>query len=160
MRRVVLILALLTLPASVSAQRPPDRAMMRNRAMLERQIMQRFAGQIGNEIGLTAARQSRMEQWLVESNQRRRDFARETMELRRRLAEAVRSPDTSDAEFERILGELQDVRRRELEQLQAEEATLAESLSPRERAQVILGLARLQDRIRELIAERRIPQPR
>jgi len=158
-RRLVLVLALLALPASASAQ-PPDRAMMRNRAMLERQIMQRFAGQIGNEIGLNAARQSSMEHWLVESNRRRREFARETMELRRHLAEAVRSPDTPDTEFERILGALQDVRRRELEQLQTEEDSLAETLSPRERAQVILGLARLQDRIRELIAERRIPQPR
>lgn len=159
MKRLVLALALLALPALASAQ-PPNRGMMRDRAMLERQIMQRFAGQLGTEIGLTATRQSEMERWLVDSNQHRRDFARETMELRRRLADAVRSPDTPDAEFERILRDLQEVRRRELEQMQADEAALAKSLTPRERAQVILGVARLQDRIRDLIAQRRVPMPR
>lgn len=159
MKRLVLTLFLLAVPATAAAQMG-NRGQVRERALLERQIMQRYAGQIGTEIGLAPTGQARMERWLVQSNQSRRDFARETMEIRRRLADAVHSPTTTDEEFEKVLSDLQEVRRRELEQLQADEEALRDSLSPRQRAQVVLGLARLQDRIRDLISQRRLPEPR
>jgi hypothetical protein len=66
----------------------------------------------------------------------------------------VRKPETTDAEFERLLDRLADVRRRQLEQLQQDEQELRSTLTPRQRAQLFLGLARLQERMREIMAER------
>lgn len=160
MRTMVSILLgmLLALPAAAAAQ-PPDRMPVRSRLQLERQVMERFASQVGDELGLSRADRGRVQDWLIQTNVRRREMARETMVLRRRLADAVRQPGTTDAEFERLLDDLRDVRRRELEALQADERELATWLTPRQRAHLLVGLGRFQERIRDLIAERG-PGPR
>lgn len=158
-RTILLVLALLASPAVLHAQRPQGRMPQRDRVMLERQIMQRFARQVGEELDLSADQRTRVEQWLLDSNRRRRELAQETMGLRRELAEAVRSPATADAEFERLLDRLRDVRRRELEQLQQDERELSQWLSPRQRAHLFVGLGRFQERIRSIISERG-PAPR
>ncbi|HEX6309125.1 MAG TPA: hypothetical protein VFZ69_13100 [Longimicrobiales bacterium] len=151
--------ATLALPAVMAAQ-PPGRGMQRDRLLLERQVMERFARQVGDEMNLSASDRTRVRDWLVQSNQRRREMARETMALRRRMAEAVQSPATTDAEFERLLDELRTIRRRELEQLQSDERELSQWLTPRQRAQLFIGLGRFQERIRAIMAERGPGPPR
>ncbi len=148
------LLAALAWPAVGVAQPPVRRPPQADRMMLERQIMQRFAREVGSELRLSEDRRSRLEQWLIQSNQRRRDLAREANGLRRQLAEAVRSTNTSDAEFERLLTQIREVRQRELDQLGRDEDELAQTLSPRQRAEFYLRLARLQERIRQMVAER------
>ncbi len=132
----------------------------RDRMQLERQVMERFARQVGDELNLSTTDRTRVQDWLIRTNQRRRELARETMALRRQLAVAVASPRTTDAEFEKLLDDLRGVRRRELEQLQADEQELSAWLSPRQRAQLFVGLGRFQERIRDLMAERRPGGPR
>jgi Spy/CpxP family protein refolding chaperone len=150
MRIILTILAMLALPLSLAAQRQP----VRNRMLLEQQVMQRFAHQVSDSLRLSGEGRAQLERWLVQTNTRRRELVRETVGLRRQLAEAVRKPETTDAEFERLLDRLADVRRRQLEQLQQDEQELRSTLTPRQRAQLFLGLARLQERMREIMAER------
>lgn len=154
----ILLGLLLALPAAAAAQ-PPDRMPVRTRLQLERQVMERFASQVGDELDLPQADRTRVRDWLIQTNMRRREIARENMVLRRRLADAVRQAGTTDGEFERLLDELRDVRRRELEALQSDERELATWLTPRQRAHLLVGLGRFQERIRDLIAERG-PGPR
>jgi Spy/CpxP family protein refolding chaperone len=156
MKALLAMLAILAVPLSLAAQ-PPVRQPQRNRMLLERQIMQRFAEQVGDSLELSADGRTQVEQWLVQSNARRRELARETAALRRELAEAVRAPETSDAQFEQLLDRLADVRRRQLEALRSDEQELSSILTPRQRAQLFLGLARLQERMRAIMAERAGP---
>lgn len=150
-------LAVLLFAGPLAAQ--TGRGMPRDRQQLERQVMERFAGQVGRELDLNAADQVRIRDWLLASNQRRRELARETVTLRREIAAAVRSPDTDNAEFERLLGRLHELRQREVEALRNDERELAEWLSPRQRAQLFVSIARFQERMRAIMA-RRGPGPR
>lgn len=138
----------------------PGRAAPRDRVQLERQVMERLARQVGRELGLAGEDQTRVRDWLMESNQRRRDLARETAALRREIADAVRRPDTGDAEFERLLGRLHDLRQREVEALRSEERELSEWLSPRQRAELFVRIARFQERLRAIMSRRGPASPR
>lgn len=155
MRALLAMLAVLLLPVSLAAQ--PPRQAPRDRMLLERQIMQRFANQVGDSLRLSGASRAQLERWLVQTNTRRRELGRETAQLRRELGDAVRRPETTDAEFERLLNRLADVRRRQIEQLQRDDQELRSTLTPRQRAQLVLGLARLQERMREIMAQRAGP---
>jgi len=155
MRAMLMILAILLLPVTLAAQ--PPRQPPRDRMLLERQIMQRFANQVGDSLRLSNEGRAQLERWLVQTNAGRRELARETAQVRRELADAVRNPQTTDAEFERLLDRLADVRRRQLEQLQRDDQELRSTLTPRQRAQLFLGLARLQERMREIMAQRAGP---
>ena len=132
----------------------PNRAPPRDRVQLERQVMERFARQVGRDLNLDAEDQDRLRDWLMASNQRRRELARETAALRRELADAVRSRDTGDVEFERLLARLQELRRGEIEALQEDERELAQWLSPRQRAQLYMDIARFQERLRAIMSRR------
>jgi Spy/CpxP family protein refolding chaperone len=142
------LLATLALPAAGWAQRPP---IQQQRRALERQILQRFVQQSADEMRLAPERRDQLERWLTESTRERRTLAEQATVVRRRLADAVQNPRTSDAEFERILGDLDQLRQREYELWKRDEAELARTLTPRQRAHFAIRLLRLQ----EMIDERR-----
>jgi len=153
MMRMLALLVLVLFPAMAAAQLP-SRQQPRNRLQLERQVMERIARQIGDSLQLSPDARTRVEEWLIETNARRRELARETANLRRQLAAGLRDETTGDAEFERLLGELRELRRRELERFQSDERELSQVLTPRQRAQLALRMARLQERMRELMMRR------
>jgi Spy/CpxP family protein refolding chaperone len=152
-RMLGIALALL-LAAPLGAMAQVRQRPQPDRAALERQIVQRVAEGASRELDLPAPARAELERLLLEGNARRREFAREALALRMELGAAARDPSTPDGEFERILGALRDLRRREYEQTVRDEDALAAILTPRQRAQVTLRLAMLQERIRDLMGAR------
>lgn len=150
------LVATLAVPAAGWAQRPNlQQRTMDRRGALERQILQRFVQQSAAEMRLAPERRDRLERWLTESTAERRDLAERVGGLRERLADAVRDAATTDAEFEAILKDLDQLREREYELWKQDQAELATTLTPRQRAHFAMRLLRLQ----EMIDERRDEQP-
>jgi uncharacterized membrane protein len=146
----------LLLPVGASAQVPPPLQQQRmntgrpdRRATLERQILQRFVDQSAAEMRLPRERRDRLERWLTESTAERRDLTTRAADLRKRLVDAVGDPATTDAEFERILRDLDALRQREYELWKRDQDELARTLTPRQRAHFAIRLLRLQEMIDE-----------
>jgi hypothetical protein len=142
------------LPAQAMAQvRPPNLQQQMNadrlnrRATLERQILERFVDQSAAEMRLPRARRDRLERWLTESTAERQDLTARAGLLRQRLVEAVADPRTTDAQFEGILDDLDYLRQREYELWKRDQQELAQTLTPRQRAQFAIRLLRLQEMI-------------
>jgi len=161
-RYAIALVVLLVLPLPVSAQRgrmagPPgmgQQAQLRNRIALERQIVRRFVEQSGREMGLSTAQRDRLETILREGNDRRRDLAQRGVELRRRLMLAIRSPDTPDTTFVNILDSIDRLREEENAQWRADQDSIRDMFSPRQRALFTAGWLRLQETIRDVISQR------
>jgi hypothetical protein len=158
----MLIVTLLTLVAAggVEAQgRPGMRGRMQNnaelrRAELQRRVLERFVERSSRELSFTAAERTAVQEILLRSNERRQDLAREAVELRRRLTEAMRNPQTGDETLAGMLDQLVELRDREHRMWREEQNELARTLPPRKRAQMTLRLLRLQDDIRAMINQR------
>jgi hypothetical protein len=161
-RYAIAVAVLLLLPLPVSAQRgrgagPPgmgQQAQMRQRIALERQIVRRFVEQSGREMGLDAEQRTRLETILREGNDRRRDLAERGVELRRRLMLAIRDPDTPDTTFTNILESIDRLREEENAQWRADQDSIRDMFSPRQRALFTAGWLRLQETIRDVISQR------
>lgn len=150
------LLLLVLLPAGVMAQRGRvgGGRQMQSRAQLESRVMQRFLEQSGREIGLDANEHARVQRWLQDSQARRRELNDEAAVIRQRLLDAVRDPNTSDAQFERVLNDVNQLREREHEMWKQDQQQLATLLPPRKRAQFVVRYLRLQDTIRDIIQQR------
>ena len=156
-----MIVALLTVVSagSVEAQGRGMRARMQNnadmrRATLQREVLERFVERSSRELSLTAAERTRVQEILLQSNERRQTLAQEAIELRRQLNQAMRDPQTSDAALTALLDQLVDLRDREHRMWRDEQDELSRTLPPRKRAQMTLRLLRLQDDIRAMINQR------
>lgn len=159
MRYALVLLLTLVLPVGLSAQRGrgagAGQAAMANRAALERQIVQRFVEQSSRAMGLKASDQGRFEQILRQGNERRRTLAERGIALRQQLMEAIRTPSTSDDDFRRILDDIDRLREEEHAQWRADQNAVAEVLTtPRQRAVFTARWLRLQEVIRDVIAQR------
>jgi Spy/CpxP family protein refolding chaperone len=143
------LLALASLvPVTVAAQQQPST----RRGQLERQVLSRFLDRAARELELDAAGRARLEGVLHASVEQRRAIAQEAARLRQDLNAALRDPATPDAEFERLLNELAELRAREIRIWREEQAALADALTPRQRARFLVMSARLNERIRALRA--------
>ncbi len=163
MRYAIALAVLLALPSPVAAQRggrvggPPGMgqgAQMRNRVMLERQIVSRFVEQSGREMGLSAEQRDRLETILRAGNDRRRDLAERGVELRRNLMMAIRNPATPDSTYVGILDSIERLRDQENAQWKADQDSIRDMFSPRQRALFTAGWLRLQETIRDVISQR------
>lgn len=161
MIRIVFVLACaLALPAQVAAQRPGgpplrnQQGAPQQRALLERQIIRRFVEQTGQEMALDAPARSRLEQILQDSNNRRRALVVASLDLRQRLAAAIRDPATEDARFQRLLSEAEALRRQEHELWQRDQMEIGRTLTPRQQAIFALRWIRFQERIQQMIGTR------
>ena len=150
------VVLLLVLPVAASAQvagRGGAR-QMQSRSQLEARVYQRFLEQSGREIGLSSDERSGLQSWLQDSQDQRRNLSDQAAAIRERLLRAVANPETPDAEFEQILGDLNNLRNREHDLWQRDQRELAELLPPRKRAQFVVRFLRLQDAVRDLIQQR------
>jgi chromosome segregation ATPase len=127
---------------------------MQARSQLEARVYQRFLEQSGREIGLSSDERSRLQSWLQDSQDQRRNLSDQAGAIRERLLRAVANPETSNAEFEQILGDLNNLRDREHDLWRRDQEQLAEMLPPRKRAQFVVRFLRLQDAVRDLIQQR------
>jgi Spy/CpxP family protein refolding chaperone len=155
-----LLLAFLAVPAAAGAQQGPPRGgppSAEQRAELEARVVQRFIQQTSAELALNPETATRLEQVFREAMTERRQLARSAADLRGRLQRSVGNPATTDAQFARLLDELEAVRLREHEVMQREQGRLAELLTPRQRAILAMNWLRMQDNMRELMSRREGP---
>lgn len=159
MRRLLPFLLLLLLVLPASGQQPGDPAG-RRRAQLETQLLQRFTRQAGQEMRLDSAARDRLTRIIQGVAAERRDLNTAAIDLRRRLALAVRDPASTDAQFEQLMAEQNALRQRENQLWQREQARLSQVLTPRQRAHFALLWLRLQDDARGLMMQRGMgPRP-
>lgn len=159
MRQVLCALLLLASAAPIAAQRPGDPAV-RRRAQLETQLLQRFAQQAGRQLNLDAAKQANLARIVQDMGAARRDLNAQAVDLRLRLAVAIRDSTTTDAQFERLSNDQAVLRQRDYELWQREQQRLQQILTPRQRAHFALLWFRLQDDARGLMMQRGLAPPR
>jgi Spy/CpxP family protein refolding chaperone len=151
------------LPAAAEAQAGrgrPAAADSAQRAQLEARVLQRFFERTAEELALTGDQTTRLRTLFTDGVDRRRQVARQSAEIRRELAEAVREAGSSDAVLNRHLAALQALRQREHELWLREQQVLAELLTPRQRAVYMSRWLTLQDNVRDLMARRPGAMPR
>jgi hypothetical protein len=151
-----MVLLLLLLPVGASAQRgrAGGQGAMMNRAMLERQIVQRFAEQSSRAMGLGTDERGRFERILRDGNERRRELAQRGVNVRRRLVEAIADSATPDREFREILDEIDRIREEEHAQWRADQTAIGGMLTPRQKAVFTARWLRFQEVIRDVIVQR------
>ena len=154
MRRIQwLLMAALLLPAAVSAQRGPP-GLRQPRRELEQQVFDRFMTKVSTDMRLNPERRDRLGRYVRQSGMQRRMLAQQTVQLRRRLVAATRDTTTSDAQIDQLLKELVDLRAREQELWNRDQAELANILTPRQRAVFLLEWMMFNDRIRDIMQGR------
>jgi Spy/CpxP family protein refolding chaperone len=154
-----IVLLLLALPVGASAQRgraagAGGQGAMMNRAMLERQIVQRFAEQSSRAMGLGTDERGRFERILRDGNEHRRELAQRGVNVRRRLVEAIADSATPDSEFREILDEIDRIREEEHAQWRADQTAIGGMLTPRQKAVFTARWLRFQEVIRDVIVQR------
>jgi hypothetical protein len=164
-----LVIASLLMPVAVSAQggrqmRPPGpgRGMLQGqrppgRDALEAQVFEGFVSKVSQDMRLDAPGQQRLKQHLQQSGQQRRQLTQQSVQLRRQLMRASRDSTVTDAEVDRMLGQLEQLRLREQELWSRDNAALSQILTPRQRAIFLLEFMRFNERIRDLVQQRTPP---
>jgi Spy/CpxP family protein refolding chaperone len=147
-----LIALLLLIPAGARAQGPegPPPQGDPRRQQLQRQIVQRFMEHVTNELNLDAATRRKLEEQLRDSGEDRREIARATNDLRRRIMDASRDSTTSDAEFRKLLTEMTTLRQKEEDRWKADQDALGKILTPRQQARFVFMWLRFNEQIREM----------
>lgn len=152
MRKMMLVVLLaLAAPVGAAAQgqgQPEDRRERRER--LEQQVRTRFLDMASARLELTADQRTRLASVLDEGARERRELARESMALRRRLMAAARDEATPSSTFEEILRRMETLRQREHDLERTEQERLAGFLSPRQRALFVMMRMRFNEQVREL----------
>ncbi len=123
-----------------AAARRPLRPALRQgpagrRQLLQQRVVGRFMDRVTVRLGLDANQRQRLEQVLRDNEATRRVLAREARAVRTQLVRSAANPATSDQELERLMGQMSDLRARDLEVWRDEQAQLARVLTPRQRAQ-------------------------
>ena len=166
MKRISVVVAglLALLPALVTAQGRPNRfpggrmgPPPAERQRLEAEVFDRFMNKVSRDLQLDAPARTRLERHVRETGQQRRMLARQSVELRRRLNQAVQDSTTGDAQITGLLNELEQLRARENELWKSDQDALGRMLTPRQRAVFTLQFMVLNERIRDLVQQRQPP---
>lgn len=169
MRRVMLIAALVALPAAGAAQNrtAPNRpraeqrlqgargqATPQQRAQMRQRIEARFAQIVAERLSLDDAQQTRLRSVMAKGVERRRQLAQRGVALRREAAAAL--GDETDAapagarSADAILRDLSALRREELKLWEDEQNELASFLSADQRLRLLELRARFDQRVMEM----------
>lgn len=125
------------------------------RAQLEARVLERFLERAGAEASMSDAQRARVRTILQESVQRHRERVMTGARLRRELIGAVRAPATPDAELERILAQIEELRTQEHASWQRDQRAIASVLSPRQRATFSLRWMAFQESVQAMMGARR-----
>jgi hypothetical protein len=116
---------------------------------LRRQIENRFAARVQEELGLTDAQASRMRSTVGSMFERRRALEGDERRFRSALAGQLRPGVAANQDsVARLMEALLDVRQRYVESFRDEMKEMSAYLSPVQRAQFFLMRERLLDRVR------------
>jgi Spy/CpxP family protein refolding chaperone len=163
MKNIVLAM-LLVLPAVAQAQGPPGGRMGQGRGdprheMLQGQIVQRFMNHVSNELNLDQSTRTKLQEHMKQSGEGRRALAERGTDLRLKLMVATRDSATTDAEFRKLLSEMNGLRQREEELFTKDQEELSRILTPRQQARFVFMWLRFQDQIREMAIRPQGPPP-
>ncbi|MBX6363777.1 MAG: Spy/CpxP family protein refolding chaperone [Gemmatimonadetes bacterium] len=110
---------------------------------------------VTERLRLDASQRRRLEDVLRQNEGRRRALAREAGALRQQLTQAADDPGVSDAELQRMLDQMADLRRRELDLWRDEQHALATVLNPRQRARFMVMRLQFTEMVQRARRERR-----
>jgi Spy/CpxP family protein refolding chaperone len=145
-----IFLALCLVLAGVVSAHAQARPRMPQRAALQAQIVNRFVTGASNRMGLDEETRAKLQQYLRDSGEQRRELAVRSAQLRRRMIESVRDSATSDAELRRLLAETTALRDEESKLWKDEQESLSRFLTPRQQVQFVFMWLRFNDQIREM----------
>ncbi len=172
------VLALLLAPPALLAQQPgpfsaepplrglgarqgPRGAALR-RQQLQQQVFARFMDRAQQRLGLSPTDRQRLEQVIRANEVQRRQLAWEARMVRQQLTAAARDPNTPQADYDRLLARVADLRERDLALWRSEQTQLATVLTPRQRAQFMamrMEFAELVQRMRQRRAQANAVDP-
>ena len=147
----VLMLMAFSAPAAAQERARSDA----ERAQLEARVLERFLERAGAEASMSDAQRTRVRTILQESVERHRERVMTGARLRRELNGAVREPGTPDAELERILAQIEELRAQEHASWQRDQKAIASVLSPRQRATFSLRWMAFQESVQAMMGARR-----
>ena len=151
-RCAMLLVALVAAVAPAGAQQ--QRAGQERRTELEARILAEFMDRVAQQSDMSEAQQAQVRAILEESAARHRERTMAAMRLRRTLVESVQNADTPEAEFTRIMREIEALRADEQEAWQADQRAIAGVLTPRQRAIFSVRWLDFQDRVRAVMGAR------
>ena len=157
--RIRCALLLVTLAAAATpAGAQQQRAVQERRAELEARVLAEFMARVAQQSDMSETQQVQVRAILEESAARHRERTVAAMRLRRALVEAVQNAATPEAEFMRIMREIESLRADEQDAWQADQRAIAGVLTPRQRAIFSVRWLDFQDRVRAVMGarERRI----
>ncbi|MEN8374687.1 MAG: hypothetical protein ABFS34_04500 [Gemmatimonadota bacterium] len=143
---LTLALAALAPAAGVDAQVRTDRRP--GRAALEQRFHRQFMERSRRQLDLQEGQSQRLEDVLRRGRENRRELQRQLMQERHRFIRAIEDANTSDDEFRRRLGAMEDLRRREYELWRSEQDALAGFMTPRQRASFMQLQMHMNDAVR------------
>lgn len=148
-RTMAAVLAAALLAAPAAAQVMPHGQMGR-RAELQQRVHARFMDEVAERLGLDQDQKDRLSTVMRETMDERTTLAQEGMRVRQHLFAAVQDTATSGQELGRLLDELRDLRRREYELANREDAAVSEILTTRQAAELLVLRARFNQRVEEI----------
>ena len=114
---------------------PPADSMQRNRAMLERQVHQRFAQVLKNQIGATDAQITRVLEINAAFATRRRELLQQERTVRMALRQQINAADTTQqGQVAGLLDRMLAAQRQRIDLLEQEQRELSTVLTPIQRA--------------------------
>lgn len=156
----ILMLMLLALPVVAEAQGLGQGGRRDPRHdMLQGQIVQRFMNHVSSELNLDQAARGKLQEHMKQSGEARRALAERSTDLRLKLLVATRDSATTDAEFRKLLGEVNALRQREEELFTKDQENLSKLLTPRQQARFVFMWLRFQEQVREMAVRPQGPPP-
>ena len=148
----------LALPATALAQEDATPAPRRaptpaqHEEMRER-VRMRFLDMAAERLELDATQRTQLASVLEQHHETRREIAEEGMRLRHEAADLLGTESPDGARAEQILDDLARLRERELDLWRAEQAALADLLTPTQRLELMAMQARFGERVRDIRAQ-------
>ena len=147
------LLALLVVPVLHGQQ-----GQMRQRQMLQQQVMQRYMANFREQAGLSDEQFERFRQVVTESTQQRRALELRERELWRAIEGQMRPGVAADVDsLNGLMDSLIAVQQERVDLARSERERYAEFLTPVQQAQLILATRRLQNNIEQIIRGRPVP---
>ena len=134
-------------------QRPLAPRAAQRRDALEAQILNKFVNRASQEMSLDQAQRAKLADVVHASAGRRKALNQRTLEMHRRIMDALRNAGTSQDAFTQLLASHRQLRREEQDIAETEQQELQRFLNARQQAQFLMMWIRLQENARQIQAQ-------
>ncbi|UCG85545.1 MAG: hypothetical protein JSW71_16650 [Gemmatimonadota bacterium] len=154
--RSLTLVALLALAAAPGLQ--AQQGQMRQRQILQQQVMQRYMANYRQQAGLSDEQFELFSQVVTESTQQRRDIELRERELWRAIEGQMRPGIAADVDsLNALMDSLIALQQERVDLARSERERYAEFLDPVQQAQLLIATRRLQNNIQQIIRGRQVP---